>query len=155
LGVVWQGVKLSAGNPAASVFQSAAGNIGYKFFGMVMWSAAITSVVGASYTSVSFWKTLSPVVRNREKTITSAFIILSTIVFIYVGQPVKLLVFAGAVNGIILPVALAVMLIAANKAAVVNQYKHPALLQVIGWIVVVAMTYMVFITIQQSIGKFL
>ena len=155
LGVVWQGIKLSADNPAASVFQSAAGEIGYKFFGMVMWSAAITSVVGASYTSVSFWKTLSPVVRNREKTITSAFIILSTIVFIYVGQPVKLLVFAGAVNGIILPVALAVMLIAANKSAVVNQYKHPALLQVIGWIVVVAMTYMGFITIQQSIGKFL
>ena len=155
LGVVWQGIKLSADNPSASVFQSAAGEIGYKFFGMVMWSAAITSVVGASYTSVSFWKTLSPVVRNREKTITSAFIILSTIVFIYVGQPVKLLVFAGAVNGIILPVALAVMLIAANKSAVVNQYKHPALLQVIGWIVVVAMTYMVFITIQQSIGKFL
>jgi len=155
LGVVWQGIKLSADNPSASVFQSAAGEIGYKFFGMVMWSAAITSVVGASYTSVSFWKTLSPVVRNREKTITSAFIILSTIVFIYVGQPVKLLVFAGAVNGIILPVALAVMLIAANKAAVVNQYKHPVLLQVIGWIVVVAMTYMVFITIQQSIGKFL
>lgn len=65
LGVVAQGVKLTAGNPAATVFQSAAGELGYRFFGMVMWSAAITSVVGASYTSVSFWKTISPFVQRN------------------------------------------------------------------------------------------
>lgn len=155
LGVVWQGIKLSADNPAASVFQSAAGEIGYKFFGIVMWSAAITSVVGASYTSVSFWKTLSPVVKNHEKIITSIFIILSTLIFLYVGQPVRLLVLAGAVNGLILPVALAVMLIAAGKPYVVKQYKHPVLFKIIGWLVVATMTYMGIITIQQSIGKLL
>ncbi|HNR15822.1 MAG TPA: divalent metal cation transporter [Chitinophagaceae bacterium] len=155
LGVVWQGIKLSADNPAASVFQSAAGEIGYKFFGIVMWSAAITSVVGASYTSVSFWKTLSPVVKNHEKIITSIFIILSTLIFLYVGQPVRLLVLAGAVNGLILPVALAVMLIAAGKPSVVTQYKHPVLLKIIGWLVVATMTYMGIVTIQQSIGKLL
>lgn len=153
LGVVWQGIKLSADNPAASVFQSAAGEIGYKFFGIVMWSAAITSVVGASYTSVSFWKTLSPVVKNHEKIITSLFIIISTLIFLYVGQPVRLLVFAGAVNGLILPIALAVMLIAAGKSSIVNQYKHPLLLKIIGWLVVATMTYMGIITIQQSVGK--
>ncbi|MBL7724577.1 MAG: divalent metal cation transporter [Chitinophagaceae bacterium] len=155
LGVVWQGIKLSADNPAASVFQSAAGEIGYKFFGIVMWSAAITSVVGASYTSVSFWKTLSPIVKNQEKIITSIFIIISTLIFLYVGQPVRLLVFAGAVNGLILPVALAVILIAAGKSSIVNQYKHPLLLKIIGWLVVATMTYMGIITIQQSIGKLL
>jgi len=155
LGVVWQGIKLSADNPAASVFQSAAGEIGYKFFGIVMWSAAITSVVGASYTSVSFWKTLSPVVKNHEKIITSIFIIISTLIFLYVGQPVRLLVLAGAVNGLILPVALAVMLIAAGKPSVVTQYKHPVLLKIIGWLVVATMTYMGIVTIQQSIGKLL
>lgn len=153
LGVVWQGIKLSADNPAASVFQSAAGEIGYKFFGIVMWSAAITSVVGASYTSVSFWKTLSPVVKNHEKIITSIFIIISTLIFLYVGQPVRLLVLAGAVNGLILPVALAVMLIAANKSSIVKQYKHPVLLKIIGWLVVATMTYMGILTIQQSVGK--
>ena len=155
LGVVWQGIKLSADNPAASVFQSAAGEIGYKFFGIVMWSAAITSVVGASYTSVSFWKTLSPVVKNHEKIITSIFIIISTLIFLYVGQPVRLLVLAGAVNGLILPVALAVMLVAAGKPSVVTQYKHPVLLKIIGWLVVATMTYMGIVTIQQSIGKLL
>ncbi len=153
LGIVMQGIKLSADNPAATVFQSAAGEMGYKFFGVVMWSAAITSVVGASYTSVSFWKTLVPAVRKNERIIISFFIILSTIIFISVGNPVALLILAGAVNGIILPAALAVILIAAAKPSIVNQYKHPLLLQVIGWIVVAAMTWMGTITLQQNIGK--
>ncbi|MFI5132850.1 MAG: NRAMP family divalent metal transporter [Chitinophagales bacterium] len=153
LGIVWQGVKLSSTNPAATVFQSAAGEIGYKFFGVVMWCAAITSVVGASYTSVSFWKTLLPVVKKNEKIFISLFIILSTIVFTILGNPVKLLIFAGAVNGLILPVALAVILIAATKKTIVNQYQHPVILQAIGWIVVAVMSWMGFITIQQNIGK--
>jgi Mn2+/Fe2+ NRAMP family transporter len=153
LGIVSQGIKLAAGNPAATVFQSAAGELGYKFFGVVIWSAAITSVVGASFTSVSFWKTLVPAVKNNEKIVISVFIILSTIIFVIVGNPVRLLILAGAVNGLILPVALAVILIAATKSSIVQQYKHPLILQIIGWIVVAAMTYMGAITIQQSIGK--
>ncbi|OSZ81181.1 hypothetical protein CAP36_08085 [Chitinophagaceae bacterium IBVUCB2] len=153
LGIVSQGIKLAAANPAASVFQSAAGELGYKFFGVVIWSAAITSVVGASFTSVSFWKTLVPAVRDNEKIVISCFIILSTIIFVVVGNPIKLLVLAGMVNGLILPVALAVILLAANRSDIVKNYKHPLLLQVIGWIVVAAMTYMGVITIQQSIGK--
>ncbi len=152
LGVVAQGVKLTAGNPAATVFQSAAGELGYRFFGMVMWSAAITSVVGASYTSVSFWKTISPFVQRNEKGVTTVFILFSTLIFLFVGQPVRLLVLAGAVNGVILPVALAVILVAARHSKVVGQYRHPAGLQVIGWLVVAAMGYMSVISILQSIG---
>lgn len=153
LGVVSKGIHLATGNPAASVFQSAAGELGYKFFGIVLWSAAITSVIGASFTSVSFWKTLIPAVRNNEKIVISCFIILSTAIFVIVGNPVKLLIFAGAVNGIILPIALAVMLIAANKQSIMQQYKHPLGLQIIGWLVVAAMTWMSGITIQQYISK--
>lgn len=151
LGVVWQGVKLSAGNPAASVFQSAAGELGYRFFGIVMWSAAITSVVGASYTSVSFWKTISPFVQRNEKGVTTVFILFSTLIFLFVGQPVRLLVLAGAVNGFILPIALAVILVASGRQKVVGDYRHPAWLQWIGWLVVVAMGYMGVVGIMKSV----
>lgn len=153
LGVVWGGVKLASTNPAASVFQSAAGELGYKFFGVVIWIAATTSVVGASFTSVSFWKTLHPVVLRNEKIIISLFIIASTIIFVSVGNPVKLLIFAGAVNGIILPIALTVILVAATKTTIMKGYKHPTWMQTIGWIVVIVMSYMSFLTIQQSISK--
>jgi Mn2+/Fe2+ NRAMP family transporter len=153
LGVVWQGVNLAASNPAASVFSSAAGELGYKFFGIVLWSAAITSVVGASYTSVSFWKTLSPLVKRNEKLFISGFIILSTIIFISWGNPVKLLVLAGAVNGLILPLALSIILLAATRSSIIGLYKHPLLLQIIGWIVVLVMLAMGYITIRDSFGR--
>ncbi len=162
LGVVWGGVKLAAGNPASTVFQSAAGELGYKFFGVVIWCAAITSVVGASFTSVSFWKTLNGGIAKNEKIIISLFIIASTMIFITIGNldksssggAVKVLVLAGAINGIILPIALSVILIAATKSSLMNQYKHPVWMQLAGWVVVVTMSWMSVVTIQQTILKF-
>ena len=44
----------SAANPAAEAFRLAAGDIGYRLFGLALFSAGITSVIGAAYTSVSF-----------------------------------------------------------------------------------------------------
>ena len=142
LGVVWHGAKLDAGNPAASVFRLAAGNIGYRFFGFVMWCAAITSVVGASYTTVSFFKTLHPFLEKQSRVLVSLFILASTLIFVVLGNPVKLLVVAGAVNGVILPVALAFILIAATKKSLVGDYRHPVWMQVAGWLVVAAVGYM-------------
>ena len=153
LGVVAHSVKLSPDNPAATVFQSAAGEIGYKFFGVVLWCAAITSVIGASFTVVSFWKTLIPVVKKNEKLFISFFIIAATTIFTFIGQPVKLLILAGAVNGIILPLALAIILIASYKSSLMKQYKHSAVLRFFGWIVVAVMSWMGWITIHQNIFK--
>src|SRR5690242_12242892 len=113
LGVVWGGATLVAKNPASSVFQVAAGNIGFKFFGVVLWSAAITSVIGASFTSVSFWQTFHPALEKNRRWLISGFIIVSTIVFIALQQPPGVvLVMAGILNGLILPIALAIMLLA-------------------------------------------
>jgi Mn2+/Fe2+ NRAMP family transporter len=153
LGVVSQGIRLAADNPAASVFQAAAGDAGYKFFGVVIWCAAVTSVVGASFTSVSFWKTLVPAVKKNEKIVISAFIMISTILFVVVGNPVKLLILAGAVNGLILPVGLAVMLLAVSRSSIVHAYKHHRVWQVIGWIVVAVMTGMGALLIRDSAWK--
>jgi Mn2+/Fe2+ NRAMP family transporter len=155
LGVVWHGGKLSDANPAGSVFGIAAGDIGYRFFGFVMWCAAITSVVGASYTSVSFFRTLHPVIEKSNRVIVSIFILFSTLVFLFLGNPVNLLVVAGAVNGLILPIALAVILAAANKQKIVGTYRHPVWMQAAGWIVVAAMTWMGITVIRDAIGKLL
>jgi Mn2+/Fe2+ NRAMP family transporter len=142
LGIVWQGIALSADNPAATVFQSAAGQTGYKIFGLVLWSAAITSVVGSAFTSVTFAKLLHPAVTKNFRQIITAFILFSTLVFLVVGKPVNLLLMAGAVNGLILPFALAIILLAANKKSITGNYRHPYWLSVIGWMVVLAMAYM-------------
>lgn len=151
LGVVWHGVKLDKSNPAASVFEAASGSIGYYFFGIVLWSAAITSVIGASYTSVSFWLTFHPAIQKRSRWVITAFILLSTVIFVVINQPPSLLLaLAGALNGLILPVGLAVILIAATRKRLVGDYQHPVWLHVIGWIVVLLMSWMGYITIAKS-----
>lgn len=142
LGVVAQGLPINPENPPASVFQQAAGNIGYRLFGVVMWAAAITSVVGAAYTSVSFIRTFHPMIAKYEKVIIVAFILLSTGIFTTIGKPVKMLILAGALNGLILPVALSVMLIAAYKKSIVGEYRHPIWMTIAGLIVVVLMAFM-------------
>jgi Mn2+/Fe2+ NRAMP family transporter len=149
LGVVTKGIQLDSGNPAAAMFKSAAGEIGYRFFGMVMWSAAITSVVGAAYTSVSFLKTFHPFIAKNEKWFITFFIIFSTMIFAAVGNPVQLLIIAGALNGLILPVALAVMLLAAYNKRLVQEYSHPVVLSLVGWIVVLIMGWLSILTLKQ------
>jgi Mn2+/Fe2+ NRAMP family transporter len=142
LGVISKGLLIDQGNPTGSIFQLAAGNVGYRLFGLVMFSAAITSVIGSAYTSVSFIKSFSPAIARNEHKIIIAFILLSTLIFILVGKPVKLLIMAGVVNGFILPVTLATILFAAYKTKIIGDYKHPVWLTMLGGLVVLIMTYM-------------
>jgi len=132
LGVISHGLTLDAANPPAAVFRLAAGEAGYRIFGVVMWAAAVTSVVGASYTSVSFLRSLAPVVERRQPAVIGLFIAVSTAVFLVVGRPVQVLVAAGAVNGLILPVGLTLLLVAAHRRAIVGEYRHPRWLTVYG-----------------------
>jgi Mn2+/Fe2+ NRAMP family transporter len=140
LGVIAMGLVIDDANPPASVFQNAAGTIGYKIFGVVMWAAAITSVIGAAFTSVSFIKTFSEKIETRSNLIIVAFIALSTIIFLIVGRPVTILVWAGTINGFILPIGLAIVLLASRKRSIVGEYHHPVWLQAAGWLVVAIMT---------------
>lgn len=144
LGVVSKGLTLDAANPAASAFQLAAGNVGYKFFGAVIWAAAISSVVGAAYTSVSFLTSLAKTFENHTNKWIIGFIGASAIIFITIGQPVKLLVLAGSLNGLILPVTLGTMLLASGNKKIVGDYKHPKWLLITGVIVVLLTLFLGF-----------
>jgi Mn2+/Fe2+ NRAMP family transporter len=155
LGVVSGGAILDPANPAASVFKIAAGNIGYIFFGVVLWCAAITSVVGAAYTSISFLRNFSSWVDRHEQIAIGIFIIISTLIFAVLGNPVKILVTVGALNGLILPIALAVILIAARHKKIVGNYKQPLWLDIAGWLVVAVMTTLSILTIKDWIAGLL
>ncbi|MGF7536012.1 NRAMP family divalent metal transporter [Bacillus mexicanus] len=153
LGVVAKGLHIDESNPAASVFKLAAGNVGYKIFGLIMWSAAITSVIGAAYTSVSFFKTFSPKIEKNSRGIIIGFIVISTLAFITIGQPAKILVLVGSLNGLILPIALGTLLIAAYKKKIVGDYKHPLWLTVSGALVVIVMAIMGLYTLLTQLPK--
>jgi Mn2+/Fe2+ NRAMP family transporter len=153
LGVVGQGFQLDAANPPASVFQHAAGALGLRLFGLVMWSAAVTSVVGASYTSVSFMRTWHPRIDAMHRVAIIGFISIATLLFLWIGRPVKTLIAVGALNGMILPIALASILLAARNRRIVGEYRHSAWLTVFGAMVVIVMTALSVYTIVNTIRR--
>lgn len=142
LGVVSKGLTLDPENPPASAFFLGAGNVGYKMFGMVIWAAAISSVVGAAYTSVSFLTTLAKPIATHESKFIIGFIAVSTLIFITIGRPVYLLIIAGSLNGIILPLTLGTMLLASGNKNIIGEYKHPRWLLILGIIVVLVTLYL-------------
>ncbi len=145
LGVVAAGVVLSETNPAETVFSSAAGNVGRIIFGLVLWAAAITSVVGAAYTSVSFLRSFHPWLEANNRLLIMGFIILSAILFVLIQKPPKeILIAVGALNGLILPVSLGLMLLASHHTKLFGNYQHPWWLRIVGWLVVAVMGWMGF-----------
>lgn len=152
LGVITAGGKLDPANPAASIFQLAAGQVGYKLFGVIIWAAGISSVVGSAYTSVSFIRSFSPLILKWNRKIIIAFIIVSCCIFLAIGKPVKILLIVGAINGFILPIALGVMLIAAHRSKIIASYKQPLWLTILGVLVVGTMTWMSIGAITQMLG---
>jgi len=145
LGVVATGATLDPKNPPASAFLIGAGQIGYRIFGVILWCAAVTSVVGASYTSISFLRTLSDKVESKYRYWIIGFICISTAIFSTMGNPVTLLIVAGSLNGLILPVSLGVTLLAAYRKDIIGaEYHHPKVLAILGWIMVVFTAWMGF-----------
>ena len=155
LGVVTQGFSLDPANPPASVFRLAVGEAGYKIFGLVMWSAAVTSVIGAAYTSVSFMRSFSKKIDRNYRSVIIVFITFSTMVFLFVGNPVKILIAVGALNGLILPVTLGILLVAAYQKKIVGSYKHPLWMTLFGVLVFAIMLYMSIHTIGNMLPTFL
>ncbi|MBY5990878.1 NRAMP family divalent metal transporter [Ferrimonas balearica] len=152
LGVMGMGLSVDGQNPPASVFRLAGGELGYRVFGLVMWSAAITSVIGAAYTSVSFLRTLHPALERHHNALVVAFIASSAGIFCLVGKPVTLLILVGTLNGFILPLGLGLMLMAAHRQSIVGDYRHPRVLSLLGWAVVVIMGAMSLYAATRLLG---
>ena len=152
LGVVSKGFTLDPANPAASVFKLASGEIGYKIFGVVIWAAGISSVVGSAYTSISFIKTFHPLILKFNREIIITFISISCVIFLLIGKPIKILLAVGAINGFILPIALGIMLVAAYRTKIISSYKQPLWLTLTGLAVVLTMVWMSYGTIIQMIN---
>lgn len=154
LGVVSSGVAIDVSgkgaNPAAQAFQAAAGEFGLRVFGLVLWAAAITSVIGAAYTSMSFLSAFKSDISERARNrATVVFIAVSLAVFLLMGTaPAALLVFAGGFNGLILPLGMTIfMIIGWRRADLLGGVSYPKWLLVLGTAVCVLTWYMGFVSV--------
>jgi Mn2+/Fe2+ NRAMP family transporter len=108
-------LPLDTANPASTVFIQLAGDWGKPLFGVLLWAAGITSVLGAAYTSVSFLKTEFSFVNRYITPCTIGFILISLCIFLFLGKPTSMLVLAGTLNGFVLPLGLLLLLFARRK----------------------------------------
>ncbi|CAH0146936.1 hypothetical protein SRABI05_01586 [Agrobacterium fabrum] len=151
LGVVASGVVIDlsgkAANPAGQAFHAAAGNIGYRLFGAVFLASAMTSIIGAAYTSVSFLTAFKPEMTERQRNFaTVGFIAISLIAYIIITTPpAAMLVFVGGLNGLVLPIGLSIFMYAAWKRAdLMHGYHYPRWLLVLGVLTCALTWYMAY-----------
>jgi Mn2+/Fe2+ NRAMP family transporter len=149
LGVVAAGTRidLSGGsaNPAAQAFEAAAGTMGLQLFGAILWVAALTSVIGAAYTSVSFLTVFKTDMSERARDIaTVAFIGISLVLYLVITTPpAKMLVFVGGLNGLILPIGFSIVLYAAwARSDLMGGHRYPRWLLGLGVLVCALTWYM-------------
>jgi Mn2+/Fe2+ NRAMP family transporter len=156
LGVVAGGAVLDEASPAASAFEQAAGEVGLRVFGIVLWAASITSVIGASYTTVSFLTSRTRTSDRTRTLLVIGFIAVTTLAFLLIGTaPTTLLVFAGAFNGLLLPIGIAVLLwVATRRADLLQGYRYPRWLLVIGWLGWLLTLFLAVRSIQPVIDLF-
>lgn len=118
----------SSANPVGQAFSYITSHA--AFFGLVLWSASITSAVGATYTSFSFIRSYLPKAENPV--FMAGFLLLSWFILVFWGKPAHLLVLAGTINALVLPFGLAGILWVGQK----RQIPFHALFRWIGWGVV-------------------
>ena len=147
LGVLNQGFVLDPKNPAGSAFEGALGVLGAKFFGAVLFLAALSSIIGVAYTSISFILSFNKLFERHKSLIIICFILASFLILFWLEKsPTQLLILAGTINGWILPLSLFIMIKIANKQGLINNYKHPKLLSFLGLIVVILMSFLALYT---------
>ncbi len=138
-------------NPASQAFLAAAGNVGLRIFGIVLWAAALSSVVGAAWTSVSFISVFRPGITERQRNIaTLIFIAFTLVVYLCLGTaPAALLVFAGGFNGLVLPLGLTLFLwVGWRRADLMDGYRYPRWLLWLGMITCIMTWYMAIMSVS-------
>ncbi|WP_151791705.1 NRAMP family divalent metal transporter [Acinetobacter soli] len=153
LGVVVSGATIDLAshnaNPAAQAFQYAAGEFGFKLFGLIFWAAGISSSIGAAYTSVSFFTAFKKDLDLKQRNFcTIIFIALALLLYVLIGAtPASLLVFVGGLNGLVLPIGLTIFVyVAAFRKDMLGGYNYPMWLTVLGVLTCLLTWYMGYVS---------
>lgn len=148
-GVVASGVVIDisgqAANPAAQAFDASLGEYGLRVFGLILWAAGISSIIGAAYTSMTFITVFSKHITERARNLcTVVFVLIALAIYLSIGKPpAALLVFAGGFNGLILPLGLTLfMYVGWRRSDLMEGYHYPRWLLVLGALTCLLSWYM-------------
>lgn len=140
LGVVSVGATLSRDRPVFDAFRAGAGDVGYFLSGLVFWAAAITSVVGCAYTSISFFQLRGS--HGKRAAWIIGFTLLSVVATLFIRwsgfEATPVLIAAGRINGILLPFVFGVILLAGHNRKIMAGYRPPLWASLLGVAALVA-----------------
>jgi Mn2+/Fe2+ NRAMP family transporter len=94
---------------------------------------------------------------DRARTLlVVGFIAVTSLAYLLIGAaPITLLVFAGAFNGLLLPIGIAVLLyVATRRADLLHGYRYPRWLLVVGWAAWLLTLYLAVNSIRPVIELF-
>ena len=77
---------------------------------------------------------------------------ISGLIFLFWGKPSSILILTGALNGLVLPITLGIILVASQRQEIVGEYNHPKWLLILGVLVAIFMAY-AGISSLSSIGQ--
>jgi Mn2+/Fe2+ NRAMP family transporter len=83
---------------------------------------------------LSFVRTLWGPLQRHLRASLVLFVGIALAFYMFLGRPVQLLILAGGLNGLILPVTLGVVLVAARRRDLMGEYRHPATWLAAGWL---------------------
>ena len=152
LGVVAGGVVLNEeGNPMAQVFQAATGDIGMQLFGLVLWAAAVSSMIGCSYNSASFLVSQHESKRKLQNWLTVGLLVIAGIFVAFLGTaPTTMIVFAGAFNGLVLPMGFTMIMYVAifRQKDLLFGYRYPKWLIAFGGVGVIVSWFLAWVSFE-------
>jgi Mn2+/Fe2+ NRAMP family transporter len=157
LGIVSAGVQIGGAQPVFDAFYGGVGETGLLLAGLIFWAAAITSVVGCSYTAMSFVRL--PLTPRQRSWLIVGFALASLagyLLFQTADVPAtEVLIFAGTLNGVLLPIVLGVVLAAAYSRRLMGTYRHPWWAGAFGVLAWLATLYMAATAVQAALARYL
>jgi Mn2+/Fe2+ NRAMP family transporter len=114
-------------------------------FGAVFLASAMTSIIGAAYTSVSFLTAFKPDMSERQRNIATVGFIPGSLIanILITPPPAAMLVFVGGLNGVVLPIGLSFFMYPAwRRTDLMHGYRYPRWLLILGILACILTWYM-------------
>lgn len=117
-------------------------------------SSAIASPMGAAVTVSSFMRWEGGVNSKKYKIVFSAVIGLGIVTSALGFEPLEVLLFAQALNGLILPVIAIIIMVVINKKNFMGKHVNPLWLNIVGWAVAAVVSFLGIYSLVDALSAF-
>ncbi|HIW13520.1 MAG TPA: Nramp family divalent metal transporter [Candidatus Salinicoccus stercoripullorum] len=118
-------------------------------------SSATASPMGAAVTVSSFMRWKGGFDNTKYKIVFSLVIGLGIVTSALGLEPLEVLLFAQALNGLILPIIAILIMIVINKKDFMREHVNPLWLNVIGWVVAAVVSFLGIYSLADAVTAFL